>query len=224
MINRNNQLTCPFSHRRARLCPHGDRTQQTGKKHILKIYSDPRQKPLFSAMILNIDDYDLNTVSSFQLEHYEHLQVDREIRWTWHFNCSWPTNVGKQGTSNLQFLLQKSFFLWYHCCVCVWVVCCLCCVSTTLLCVAKKCSNLTWQLDIGGTSKVPGITSTLPSNGTSGGGLHSGPEKNWGWGWGWGCAVDKEYLKRKLFSKIVMLRFEPPLTQFGHSSSSGTRK
>ena len=39
------------------------------------------------------------------------------------------------------------------------------------------CCHDTWQLDIGCSWKMPGITSTLPSNGTSGGGLQSGPGK-----------------------------------------------
>ena len=34
----------------------------------------------------------------------------------------------------------------------------------------------TWQLDIGSAWKMPGTTSIFPSNGTSGGALHSGPE------------------------------------------------
>ena len=154
----------------------------------------------------------VNTVSSFQLKHYEHLQEDREIWWTRHFNCSWPTNVGKQGTSNLRCLLQKSFiFLWYHCCVCVLVVCCLCCVSKT--CVLQRSVPIwpdSWIL--GGLRWCQGSLQHFPQMGPLVG----------------GCTVDLEFFLKVLryffFSKNYEFEVEPPLTQFGHSSSSGTRK
>ena len=69
----------------------------------------------------------------------------------------------------------------------------------------------TWQLDIGSAWKMPGTTSIFPSNGTSGGALHSGPEMT-------------NFGKVEQISHLFIWKLWSPLTQFGHSSSSGTKK